>query len=145
MGQAASIVHQNWIAIGPAAAGKSLRWAPPRLAGFRQNGATPMAAPAIQSGTTCEHSGMSPTRGEAMASPLATSCRLSTAKPARFSAWVSSSVSNDCKREVNAAPRTKTFSEPMSRKAGSCKSRSAQRAVAGVLSAPDGRAVAWPG
>jgi hypothetical protein len=65
-------------------------------------------------------------RGEAMGSPLATSSsRLSTGGPARFSACVSSSVSNDCRREVNAAPRSKTFSEPMSRKAGSCESRSA--------------------
>ena len=53
-----------------------------------------------------------------MTSALAIKSRLIRARPARFSRCVSSSVSNDCKREVNAAPRSKTFSEPMSRKAG---------------------------
>ena len=58
-------------------------------------------------------------RGELMASPMATSSRLSAARPVKFSACVSSSDSNDYKREVNATPRSKTFSEPMSWKAGS--------------------------
>lgn len=44
---------------------------------------------------------------------------------ARFSSCVSTSVSNDCKREVNAAPRSQIFREPMSRKAGSWARRSA--------------------
>jgi len=38
------------------------------------------------------------------ASALATNSRLSTARPARLSVCVSSSVSNDCNREVNATP-----------------------------------------
>jgi hypothetical protein len=58
-------------------------------------------------------------RIESMASALAINSRLSTASPARFSSCVSTSVSNDCKREVNAAPRSHIFSEPINRKAGS--------------------------
>jgi hypothetical protein len=42
---------------------------------------------------------------------------LSAASPAKLSACVSTSVSNDCKREVKAAPRSQIFREPMSRKA----------------------------
>jgi hypothetical protein len=42
---------------------------------------------------------------------------------------VSNYVSNDCKREFNAAPRSKTFSEPISRKAGSCERPSASLTV----------------
>jgi hypothetical protein len=58
-------------------------------------------------------------RGEAMASALAINSRLSAASPARFSSCVSTSVSNDCKREVNAAPRSQILREPISRKVGS--------------------------
>ena len=58
-----------------------------------------------------------------MASALATNSRLSAASPARFSSCVSTSVSNDCKREVNAAPRSQIFREPMSRKVGSWERR----------------------
>ena len=36
-----------------------------------------------------------------------------------FENWLSSSVSNDCSREVNAAPRSQIFSEPISRNVGS--------------------------
>src|SRR5208282_5115227 len=45
-------------------------------------------------------------RIESMASALAINSRLSAASPARFSSCVSTPVSNDCKREVNAAPRS---------------------------------------
>ena len=58
-------------------------------------------------------------RGEAMASALPTNSGLSAASPARFSSCVSTSVSNDCEREVKAAPRSQIFREPMSRKVGS--------------------------
>jgi hypothetical protein len=51
-----------------------------------------------------------------MASPFSTSSQLSAARRAGFSVCVSSSVSNDYKREVNAAPRSKIFWEPISRK-----------------------------
>ena len=51
--------------------------------------------------------------------------RLIVARPVRFSSCVSSSVSNDCKREVSAAPRSQIFSEPISRNVGSCARRSA--------------------
>src|ERR1700724_1323680 len=64
-------------------------------------------------------------RGESIASALATSSRLMRVRPARFSGCASSSASNDCKREVNAAPRFQILLEPMSRKAGSWESRSA--------------------
>jgi hypothetical protein len=64
-------------------------------------------------------------RGESIASTLATNSRLSAASPARLSARVSTSVSKDCKREVNAAPRSQIFREPMSRKVGSWESRAA--------------------
>ena len=60
-----------------------------------------------------------------MVSALATNSRLSAARPARLSACVSSSVSKDCKREVNAAPRSQIFFDPISRKVGSCDSRAA--------------------
>jgi hypothetical protein len=56
---------------------------------------------------------------------LATNSRLSAASPARLSACVSTSVSQDCKREVKAAPRSQIFREPMSRKVGSWESRAA--------------------
>ena len=64
-------------------------------------------------------------RHESMASALPTSSRLSAANPARFFSCVSTSVSNDCKREVNAPPRSQILLEPMSRKAGSWARRSA--------------------
>jgi hypothetical protein len=63
--------------------------------------------------------------GESTASARAISFRLIVASPERFSSWVNSSVSNDCNREVSAAPRSQILSEPMSRKVGSCDSRSA--------------------
>ena len=50
-------------------------------------------------------------RGESIASALATSSRLIRVRPARFSGCASSSVSNDCKREVNAAPRSQILLE----------------------------------
>jgi hypothetical protein len=53
-----------------------------------------------------------------MASALAINSRLSAATPARLPASVSSSVSNDCKREFNAAPRWGSLLEPISRKVG---------------------------
>jgi hypothetical protein len=59
-----------------------------------------------------------------MVSPLLVNSRLSVASPARFASCVSTSVSNDCKREVNAAP-SQTLREPMSRKVGSRESRAA--------------------
>jgi pimeloyl-ACP methyl ester carboxylesterase len=40
---------------------------------------------------------------------------------------VSTSVSNDWKREVKAAPRSRILLEPISRKVGSCESRAASR------------------
>src|SRR5271157_3399654 len=55
----------------------------------------------------------------------AISLRLIAASPERFSSWVNSSVSNDCNRDVSAAPRSQILSEPMSRKVGSCARRSA--------------------
>jgi hypothetical protein len=64
-------------------------------------------------------------RGESMASALVINSRLSAARPPRFSSCVRSSVSNDCKREVKAAPRSQILREPMSRKVGSCESRPA--------------------
>src|ERR1022692_968262 len=64
-------------------------------------------------------------RGEATASAFAINSRLSAPRPARLSACVSNSVSNDCKREVNAAPRSQILLEPMSRKVGSWERRSA--------------------
>src|SRR6266851_4858550 len=64
-------------------------------------------------------------RRESMASALAINSRLSAARPVRFSSCVNTSVSNDCKREVNAAPRSHIFLEPMSRKVGSWERRSA--------------------
>src|SRR5208283_5483158 len=45
-------------------------------------------------------------------SALPINSRLSAASPARFSSCASTSVSNDCKREVKAAPRSQIFSEP---------------------------------
>jgi hypothetical protein len=54
-----------------------------------------------------------------MASTLASNSRLSAASPARFSSCVNTSVSNDCNREVKAAPRSQIFREPISRKVGS--------------------------
>ena len=43
-------------------------------------------------------------RGESIASVRAISARLSVARPARLPACDSRTVSNECKREVNAAP-----------------------------------------
>ena len=43
-------------------------------------------------------------------------------QPGEISPWVSKSVSNDCSREVSAAPRSQIFSEPISRNVGSCES-----------------------
>ena len=63
--------------------------------------------------------------GESIASALPISSRLSRASPAKFSSSASISVSNVCNREVRAAPRSQIFSEPISRKVGSCESRSA--------------------
>jgi hypothetical protein len=54
-----------------------------------------------------------------MTSALAIKSRLIRARPARFSGCINISVSNDCEREANAAARSKTFSEPISRKAES--------------------------
>jgi hypothetical protein len=51
--------------------------------------------------------------------------RLMRAKLPKFSSSASISVSNVCKREVSAAPRSQVFSEPISRNVGSCASRSA--------------------
>ena len=53
------------------------------------------------------------------------SSRLMRVKPAKFCSSASISVSNVCKREVSAAPRSQVFSEPISRNVGSCESRSA--------------------
>ncbi len=62
----------------------------------------------------------STTRWEAsVASTLAISPRLIAASPARFLSWVNNSVSNECTRDVRAAPRSQIFSDPMSRKVGS--------------------------
>src|SRR6266852_8859481 len=47
--------------------------------------------------------------GESIASAFAISSRLIVLKPARFSGSASSSVSNDCNREVSAAPRSQVF------------------------------------
>src|ERR1700730_4267759 len=66
-------------------------------------------------------------RGESIASALATNSRLSAGRPTRFSSCVSTSVSNDCKREVNAAPRSQIFREPISRKVGSDPGKAARR------------------
>ena len=49
--------------------------------------------------------------GESIASALALSSRLIRPSPARFSSWLSTSVSNQCSREGNAAPRSQIFSE----------------------------------
>ncbi len=48
--------------------------------------------------------------GESRVSALAINSRLIAARPARFPSCVSSSVSNDCSREVSAAPRSRVFS-----------------------------------
>ena len=63
--------------------------------------------------------------GESTASVVAINSRLIAASPATFSSWVSKSISNDCSREVGAAPLSQIFSEPISRKVGSWESRSA--------------------
>ncbi len=44
-----------------------------------------------------------------MVSALAINSRLIAARPVRFPSCVSSSVSNDCSREVSAAPRSQIF------------------------------------
>src|SRR5215470_2404488 len=62
--------------------------------------------------------------GESSASTLAMRSRLIPTSPAKFSSAASISVSNVCKREVKATPRSQTFSDPISRNAGSCESRS---------------------
>jgi hypothetical protein len=63
--------------------------------------------------------------GESIASAFASSSRLIRLRPFRFSSWLSTSVSNQCRREGNAAPRSQIFSEPIKRNVGSCDSRSA--------------------
>jgi hypothetical protein len=45
--------------------------------------------------------------------------RLSAPSPARLFSWVSTPVSNEWRREVKAAPRSRIFLEPISRKVGS--------------------------
>src|ERR1039458_3848413 len=60
-----------------------------------------------------------------MASAFASSSRLIRLRPSRFSSWLSTSVSNQCRREGNAAPRSQIFSEPINRNVGSCDSCSA--------------------
>ena len=67
-----------------------------------------------------------PTRCEgARVSPRAISSRLIAASPVRFSACVSSSVSNECTLDGSAAPRSPIFSEPIRRNVGSWERRSA--------------------
>ena len=61
--------------------------------------------------------------GEPSASALPISSRFSLASPAKFSSSASISVSKVCNREVRAAPRSHIFSEPISRKVGSCDKR----------------------
>jgi hypothetical protein len=51
--------------------------------------------------------------------------RLTRVKLPEFASSASISVSKVCEREVSAAPRSQTFSEPISRNVGSCESRSA--------------------
>ena len=63
--------------------------------------------------------------GAFMASAFASSSRLIRLRLSRFSSWLSTSVSNQCRREGNAAPRSQIFSEPIKRNVGSCDSRSA--------------------
>jgi hypothetical protein len=63
--------------------------------------------------------------GESIASTRAISSRLSAANPVRFSPWVNSSVSNECTRDVRAAPRSQICSDPIMRNVGSWESRSA--------------------
>jgi hypothetical protein len=50
-----------------------------------------------------------------MAAALVINSRLSAARLVRFSSRVSTSVSNDCKREVNAAARSQILCEPENR------------------------------
>src|ERR1035437_7083407 len=63
--------------------------------------------------------------GESTASAFAINSRLIRLRPSRFSSWLSTSVSNQCRREGNAAPRSQIFSEPINRNVGSCDNRSA--------------------
>src|ERR1017187_70223 len=58
-------------------------------------------------------------------STFAISPRFITARPRRFTACVSTSVSNQCSRGGSAAPRSRIFSEPIKRKVGSWERRSA--------------------
>src|ERR1039458_5678495 len=58
-------------------------------------------------------------------STFAISPRFIAARPRRFTACVSTSVSNQCSREGSAAPRSQIFSEPIKRKVGSWERRSA--------------------
>ena len=51
--------------------------------------------------------------------------RFNAISPIRFSSWVSSSVSNQCKVEVSAAPRSQILYELINRNVGSVASRSA--------------------
>src|SRR5207244_5388339 len=62
---------------------------------------------------------------------LAISSRLIAASPARFLSCVNNSVSNECTRDVWAAPRSQICSDPISRKVGSWerRSRSEERRV----------------
>jgi len=68
-------------------------------------------------------------RGESIASALATNSRLSAASPARLSACVSTSVSNDCNREVKATTVIELAGYPMPQnvKTGNTRNRLAAR------------------
>jgi hypothetical protein len=63
-------------------------------------------------------------RGDSIGSALPRS-RWSAAKPTRFSSCASTSISNECKRRVNAAPRSQIILKPIRRKVGSSEWRSA--------------------
>ncbi len=58
-----------------------------------------------------------------MVSALATSSRLSVARPAKLPSSANSSVSQDCKLEVNAAARSQIFRDPISRNVRSWERR----------------------
>ena len=51
--------------------------------------------------------------------------RFNAISPIMFSSWVSSSVSNQCKVEVSAAPRSQILCELINRNVGSAAGRSA--------------------
>ena len=70
---------------------------------------------------------------QSMVSAFAISSRLIAARPPRFFSCVSSSVSNDCNREINtAAPRSRILSEPISR------TKDLDRAITNLLTVQDG-------